>query len=97
MPNREEIITKEKFWILVASIIVVALIFGNGELSNKIIILLVGLLLVNPALSFFVNKGIDSIGFKWLEEINFTCEVDDYEFSITAYALLSEILLFILF
>ena len=74
-----------------------ALIFGSGELSNKIKTLLIFLLLVNPVLSFFINTWIDALGFKWLEEINLTYEIDDYEFSITAYALLSGILLFLIF
>ena len=97
MNKKGQMIERRDFWILVIAIIVVALIFGNGELSNKIIILLIGLILVNPILSFFVNKWISAVGLDWLDEINLTCEIGDYEFSITAYALLSEILLFILF
>lgn len=97
MNKKGQLIKRIDFWILIISIVVVALIFGEGTLSEKIIIFLIMALLINPILSFWVNSIIDSLGFKWLEEINFTCEIAGYEISITAYALLTEIILFVIF
>jgi len=97
MKKRGQIISERNFWILVLAIIIVALIFGDGKLSNNIILFLIGLLLINPTLSFFINKWISGLKLDWLDEINLTCEIEEYEFSITAYALLSEVLLFLIF
>ncbi len=97
MNKKAQVITKRNFLILVGAIIAIALIFGNGEMFGKITIFLIGLFLINPILSFYTNTCIDSFGLSWLEKINLTCEIGDYEFSVTAYFLLSEVLLFILF
>lgn len=97
MNKKVQIITNQQFLILCILIMVIVLIFGNGGLSSKIIVFLIFLFLVNPVLSFFVNVGINALGFRWLEEINLTWEIEGYEFSITAYALLSTILGLILF
>ena len=97
MDQRGQIVTQKSFLILAITIILIALIFGNGELSNKFIVLLIMLFLVNPALSFFINKWIDSLGLEWLDDINIVYELGGYELSITAYTILSGALFLILF
>ncbi len=97
MNKKAQIITEGQFWLLIVLIIAVALISGNGWLTNKIIVLLVGLFLVNPLLSSFINHLIDSFGGEFLKEYSYTIEIFGFEFSRTAYAILSVVLFFVLF
>ena len=97
MNKKAQVMTKEQFWMMVLSIIAVALVFGNGGLANKIIVLLVGFFLVNPTLSSFVDSIIDSFGGEFLNDYKFNIEIFGFEFSRTAYAILSAVLLFLLF
>lgn len=82
---------------MVIAIVLVALLFGDGKIPSKIIFVIIGLVIITPVLSLFVYSGIDSLGFDWLKEISIPCEIMGKEFSITAYAVLSEILLFVIF
>lgn len=97
MDKKGQVITRERLWILIIAIVFISLIITNVKLSDKIIMLLVFSLLINPILSFFINKWIDGFHLDWLNEVNITFEIEGYELSITAYTLLSAILLFILF
>jgi len=97
MNKKAQIISKKGFWVMVIAIIAVALIFGEGKIPNKIILAIIGLVIVSPTFSFFIHSWIDSLGFDWLKEISVPCEIMGKEFSITAYAVLSEILLFMIF
>ena len=97
MYKKGTVIQKKQYWIMIASVVLVSLIFGSSALANKIIVFIIMALLVNPFLAYIVNNWMDDLGLGWLDEIDLKCEIGDYEISVTAYAILTEILLFILF
>ena len=81
---------------MVVLIVLISLIFGNGLLSNKLIVFIIGLFLVNPILSLILGAFIDEFFGDILKKITLTYEIFGHEFSFTAYAILMGILIWII-
>lgn len=96
MNKRAQVITKGQFLLMVILIVIVSLIFGNGWLSGRFIVFLIGLLLVNPILSFIVGTNIEKFGGEWLKKIFLNYEIEGFEFSVSAFAVLTFILVLII-
>jgi hypothetical protein len=98
MKNKKaQIITNQQFSVMVIFIILLVLIFGNEWFASKLIFFLISLFILNPVLSLFTDSLIDSLGFEFLKNISLSKEICGFNFSITAYALVSIILGLILF
>lgn len=80
------------FIIFTATLVGLALLGVPYELIDKLAIFLVGVLIVNPILSLIVGACVERFGGDSLKGITLTYEIFGFEFSFTAYGLLTFIL-----